>query len=380
MHVSPLPRRIAIHILACLAFLALPYVFAPHGLTGQLKLIGTSPHEQTTLLGYLLMLAFLYLNYYVLIPRLYFSYRYGLYTGTMLLGFLAIGFVMTIRDRHDLFDNPPPFNQPRQQSDRPGWMVPPPGALPARQPPRAGSPAYPIPPSGNTAKPAYGFELNQALFLFLVGVFVTLSLRVSGRWRQTEQERIASELSFLKAQINPHFLFNTLNSIYALAIEQSPHTADAVVKLSSFMRYVTRDTGNDWVPLQRELDYIEQYIDLQRLRLADTATVTYTLTGSTAGLQIAPLLLISFVENAFKYGVNPAVDSPIDMVVTIQASQLHVHVCNRKVRQATSAGESGGIGLTNTRARLALLYPDRHTLLIADQPDTFTVDLTIQLI
>jgi hypothetical protein len=377
MQVSPLPRRIAIHILACLAFLALPYVFAPHGLLGQLELIGTSPHEQTTLLGYMLMLAFLYLNYYVLIPRLYFSHRYGLYTGTMLLGFLIIGSVMTIRDRHDLF-SPPPGNS-RQPVGKTNGIPPPPGVFPNQQLPQTGRHIYPLPPSGNIAKPAYGFELNQALFLFLVGVFVTLSLRVSGRWRQTEQARVASELSFLKAQINPHFLFNTLNSIYALAIEQSPNTADAVVKLSSFMRYVTRDTGNDWVPLQRELDYIEQYIDLQRLRLADTATVSYTHNGSTEGLQIAPLLLISFVENAFKYGVNPAVDSPISIEATVQASQLHVHVCNRKVRQATSAGESGGIGLTNTRARLALLYPDRHILNIADQADTFTVDLTIQL-
>ncbi|QJD77325.1 sensor histidine kinase [Spirosoma rhododendri] len=377
MPVSPLPRRIAIHVLACLAFLALPYVFAPHGLTGQLKLIGTSPHEQTTLLGYVLMLAFLYLNYYVLIPRLYFSHRYGLYTGIMLLGFLAIGFVMTIRDRHDFFGDPPPFGG--QPSAEPGRMFPPPDAFSNRQPPRQERQAYSLPPSGDMPKPGYGFELNQTLFLFLVGVFVTLSLRVSGRWRQTEQERVASELSFLKAQINPHFLFNTLNSIYALAIEQSPHTADAVVKLSSFMRYVTRDTGNDWVPLQRELDYIEQYIDLQRLRLADTATVSYTRNGSTAGLQIAPLLLISFVENAFKYGVNPAVDSPIRIAATLQNDQLHLHVGNRKVRQASSAGESGGIGLANTRARLALLYPDRHTLTITDQADTFIVDLTIQL-
>jgi len=370
MKTPPRTRQLLTHLLSSLAFLALPYVFTPQGIIGKLALLRVSPHEQTNLIGYLLMLAFMYLNYYVLIPRFYFLHRYGGYAGALIAGFLLIGSVMAIRDRHELLDRqayatPPP--------DRSGQPMPPP------RPPTGTAPRYPIPPSGFREKPFYGFELSQALFLFLVGVFVTLSLRVSERWRQTEQERVATELSFLKAQINPHFLFNTLNSIYALAIEQSPHTADAVVKLSSFMRYVTRDTGEDWVPLQRELDYIGQYIDLQRLRLADTATVSYVVTGPTAGLPIAPLLLISFIENAFKYGVNPAVDSPIEIDATVQHDRLRLHVHNRKVRQAMSAGESGGLGLSNTRTRLNMLYPGRHTLAINDQPDTFTVDLTIQL-
>jgi hypothetical protein len=370
MKTPPQTRQILTHLLGSLAFLALPYVFTPQGIIGKLALLRVSPHEQTNLIGYLLMLAFMYLNYYILIPRFYFLHRYGFYAGTLTAGFLLIGSVMAIRDRHDLLDRHAYAAPP---SGRSGHLMSPP------YPPTSAHSNFPMPPSGFSEKPFYGFELSQALFLFLVGVFVTLSLRVSERWRQTEQERVTTELSFLKAQINPHFLFNTLNSIYALAIEQSPNTADAVVKLSSFMRYVTRDTDQDWVPLQRELDYIGQYIDLQRMRLADTATVSYAVTGPTVGLQIAPLLLISFIENAFKYGVNPAVTSPIDIDATVQYGQLQLHVRNRKVRQATSAGESGGLGLTNTRTRLNMLYPGRHTLAIDDQPDTFTVDLTIQL-
>ncbi|GAB3331651.1 histidine kinase [Larkinella ripae] len=357
-----------IHLSIGLAFLALPYIFAPNGFPG-LSQLAQNPHERTNFLSYLFMLAFFYLNYYVLIPRLYFERKYAGYVSSVIGCFLVIIAVVIWLDRQDIFLRPD-----RQQP-------PAPRSLPApdhRPPPLARVPRGPI-PARLTQKPPFGFELSHALFLFLVGIFVSLFLQINNRWRQTEQEKLATELSYLKAQINPHFLFNTLNSIYSLAIEQSDKTADAVVKLSSLMRYVIRDAGSHQVPLAKELDYIRNYIDLQKLRLDDTVLIEFIVTGSPNGTPIAPLILISFIENAFKYGVNPEEESRIRIAITLPENKLQLFVFNRKVRVFHGDETAGGIGIENTRARLQLIYPDRHTLVINDTADGFSVDLTIDL-
>lgn len=339
-----------IHSLIGLAFLALPYIFAPGGFPGWSKLTH-NPHERTNFLSYLFMLVFFYANYYYLIPRLYFEKKYALYITVVVGCFLIIITVVLLLDRQDVLLTParPPF-------DRPGPLGP-----------------------RLSQKPPVGFELSHALFLFLVGIFVSLFIQSNNRWRQTEQEKLATELSYLKAQINPHFLFNTLNSIYSLAIEQSDRTADAVVKLSSLMRYVIRDAGNHQVPLSKELEYIRNYIDLQKLRLDDTVLVEFTVSGHANGQQIAPLILISFIENAFKYGVNPEEKSTINVKITVQETALNLWVFNRKVRIFHDAETAGGIGIENTRTRLQLMYPNHHTLTISDTANGFTVDLTIDL-
>ncbi|MGA0558990.1 sensor histidine kinase [Larkinella sp. VNQ87] len=334
-----------IHILIGLAFLALPYIFAPNGFPGLGELL-QNPHERTNFLSYLFMLAFFYTHHYVLIPRLYFERHYVGYIGSIIGCFLLLIAGLVLLDRQDLFLNHPP-------------------------PPVAGE---------HPQKPPFGFELSHALFLFLVGIFVSLFLRINNRWRQTEQEKMATELAYLKAQINPHFLFNTLNSIYSLAIEQSGQTADAIVKLSSLMRYVIRDAGSHEVPLAKELDYIGHYVDLQKLRLDDTVQVDFSISGRPNGKSIAPLILISFIENAFKYGVNPEEKSLIRIRITLSDTQLTLFVFNRKVRFYANNESSGGIGLENTKARLNLLYPDRHKLVITNIPTDFTVDLTIEIV
>ncbi|MFD1140383.1 sensor histidine kinase [Larkinella insperata] len=340
---------ILLHVLICLAFLALPYIFAPVGFPGWSQL-ARNPHERTNVLSYLFMLAFFYANYYYLIPKLYFEEKYALYITVAAGCFLVIIITVLLLDRQDVFSHLPPPSRPA-----------------------------PVGP-GLSRKPPVGFELSHALFLFLVGIFVSLFLQSNNRWRQTEQEKLATELSYLKAQINPHFLFNTLNSIYSLAIEQSDRTADAVVKLSSLMRYVIRDAGHHQVPLSKELEYIRNYIDLQQLRLDDTVQVEFTVNGQPNGQPIAPLILISFIENAFKYGVNPEEKSQITVTVTVQNSRVNLRVFNRKVRVHYDAETAGGIGLKNTRTRLHLMYPNRHTLAISNTANGFTVDLTIDLV
>ncbi|MEZ0610974.1 sensor histidine kinase [Fibrella sp. WM1] len=377
-------RRIAlflIHLLGCLLFLSLPYLFADNGFA-KLAELPTNPHERRNLLSYGLTVAFFYANYYYLIPRLFVERHYGLYAVSVVGSFLLIQTALSVVNQggglpqpvdapagETRFPPPPPHGHtgsPPFPND--GRPVPPPGS------------AAPL-PNGRPHPPGLPPEISQTFFLFLAGLLLSLAIRINNRWRETERERIRTELLYLKAQINPHFLFNTLNSIYSLAIEQSPSTADAVVQLSSFLRYVITEGRQDRVALSHELAYIGHYIALQRLRMVDTVQVSYKAPTAVNGYQIAPLLLISFIENAFKYGVSPQEPSRIDIrIEVVTGGQLHLKVSNQKVRVADPTAVGSGIGLSNTKARLQLLYPGRHELVIRDEPDTFAVELDISLL
>src|SRR4029078_3784733 len=134
---------------------------------------------------------------------------------------------------------------------------------------------------------------------------------------RAEADKANAELSFLKAQVNSHFLFNTLNNIYSLAITKNENVADAVMKLSNIMRYVTDDANEDFVSLEKELDSISNYVSLQRLRLGNKATINFIIEGDIHDKQIAPLILMPFVENTFKHGISYASASTIDIKITI---------------------------------------------------------------
>jgi LytS/YehU family sensor histidine kinase len=222
-------------------------------------------------------------------------------------------------------------------------------------------------------------DVSHQVFLFLAVFFFSLILRISNRWRQSEREKLNAELSYLKAQINPHFLFNTLNSIYSLAIEKSDQTPAAIVKLSGMMRYVISDAGHHLVSLSKEIEYLHNYIELQKVRFGNAVSLSFKVTGVYAGEQIAPLILISFVENAFKHGINAAEDSDIRIEINITSHQLHFTSFNNKVTIQKMPEDRGGLGIDNTKKRLELLYPGRHTLEITDDPLYFSVSLLLQL-
>lgn len=219
-----------------------------------------------------------------------------------------------------------------------------------------------------------------AIFFLLgsVSSLISILIQATNRLRRVENDQLQAELQQLKAQIQPHFLFNTLNSIYALAIRNDGRTADTIVKLSDFLRYIIRDAHHDQVPLAAELNYIVNYIDLQKARLQEAVQVDYRLEGEPNGLLIAPLLLSSFIENAFKYGVTPEEDSPIGIHLAIRDNALQLVVTNNKV-QVSQLEESTGIGLRNTRERLRLTYPGTHELTIDDTATQFRVTLFLQL-
>lgn len=296
----------------------------------------------------LFIIAFYYLNTYLIVPKLLGQKKFLGYS--LLILALLIFYGCLPRIYHALF----------------GSLVPSP---PQRQgPPRV----RPLVNSGNIA-----------IFL-LVFVFST-GLKVINQWLQSEQknkeianEKLKAELSFLKAQINPHFLFNTLNNIYALATAQSEHTATAVMKLSSIMRYVLSEARNDLVPLEKEIQFTSHYIELQKIRLTDKTIIDFEIQGDPAGRQIAPLLLLPFVENAFKYGVSTRERSPIRIELEIQKEWLYFRISNQKhINTSLRVTDNTGIGISNTQRRLDLYYGSHYQLDIDDKAGEFSVHLKI---
>ncbi|MGX5819549.1 sensor histidine kinase [Chitinophaga lutea] len=225
---------------------------------------------------------------------------------------------------------------------------------------------------------------KSATFALLI-LFMSGFIKIALEWFKSEQQReelkmanLHAELKFLKSQINPHFLFNSLNTIYSLAHRRSPETEHALVKLSTIMRYMIYQSNEDRVPLQAELRYLQDYIDIQRLRMARNIPVEVALEGETDGMEIAPMLLIPFVENAFKHGVSYKEPSFIRIRIAVSPQgQLRLIVRNRLFRQRTA--EKGGVGLTNVLKRLSLLYEDAHTISVREHGEEFIADLTISL-
>ncbi len=191
-------------------------------------------------------------------------------------------------------------------------------------------------------------------------------------------EKNTMELAFLKSQINPHFLFNTLNNLYGLSLSEPDKTPDAIIKLSDMMRYMLYESNADLVPLQQEINYLKNYIELQKLRYDGTTYIQFEVEGQPAGHLIAPLLLISFVENAFKHGdvFNP--EHPLSMQLRFDAQHIVFDVKNKKHHK--NKDDVGGIGVQNVERRLALLYPKKHKLVVNDTDNgIFEAHLEIDL-
>lgn len=235
----------------------------------------------------------------------------------------------------------------------------------------------PAPPGGY--KPTLSLEISHHLFLFLGCVFFALALRFSERWKQTEREKLQAELAYLKAQVNPHFLFNTLNGIYSLTLEKSDRAPAAVARLGAMMRYVLHEAGRDSVLLEKEIAYIRDYMALQEVRFDKSVHLELMVEGDAGDKRVAPLVLIPFIENAFKHGVNPEEESSIIVRILIGAQDLRLEVVNKKVTVRLDPTERSGLGIRNTRDRLQLHYPGAHTLDIHNNPLDFIVLLWLKL-
>jgi LytS/YehU family sensor histidine kinase len=227
--------------------------------------------------------------------------------------------------------------------------------------------------------------LRFSILLFLFTVFVrflmmfllSMGLMAYNRLKEAEEEKLKSELSYLKAQINPHFLFNTLNSIYALTVKKSDVAPESVTRLAAIMRYAITDAVNDFVPLEKEITYVSSYIDLEKLRLTQKVKLEYSVEGGLEGKQIAPLIFIPLIENAFKHGVSTSEQSEITINIKVDEKQLHLFIENTKIRREKT--ESNGLGIENVRKRLNLLYPGRYRINIINDEKKFTVKLDLDL-
>lgn len=202
--------------------------------------------------------------------------------------------------------------------------------------------------------------------------------------KQLAQEKTAAELQLLKSQIHPHFLFNTLNNLYALSLENSPHTADTVLKLSSILNYMLYECNRPLVALEKEIKHINDYISLEKLRYGDKLELSYEISGNLAGNEIAPLLLLPFVENSFKHGASQhELDPWIQIHLWLDQDLLHLQIENSieeglEISHSENLSYKQGIGLKNVQRRLELLYKDRYELNIR-QEDSFFVSLKIKL-
>lgn len=194
-----------------------------------------------------------------------------------------------------------------------------------------------------------------------------------------EKEKTQAELAFLRTQINPHFLYNTLNYLYAQAYPVSEPLAEAVLRLSDLMRYMLHDSPDGQVALSQEIDYLENYLALHRLRFEDSFFVNFQQPGAAVGAQrVATLLLIPFVENALKHGVVNQAAHPIDIQLLLPTpDRLEFTVSNRISQHHKDT--TTGVGLPNIRRRLALLYPGRHTLGVHNDGLTYRTQLTLLL-
>ncbi len=221
--------------------------------------------------------------------------------------------------------------------------------------------------------------------LFLV-IFVAM-LRFAKDWfefeskkKEVENEKLAAELNFLKAQINPHFLFNTLNNLYYLAYTQSPNTTEVIAKLSAMMRYMIYDSNYKQVPLSKEIEYMENYISLERLRLNNQIPIKFDIAGNTDQVMIAPLIFITFLENAFKHGVsNNSPGAWVNISISLQGKECTYRVENSKVKTVKDENGKSGIGLKNVNRRLELSYPEKHRLKVEDLEDRYIVQLNVTL-
>ncbi|CAG5010273.1 hypothetical protein DYBT9275_04679 [Dyadobacter sp. CECT 9275] len=311
-----------------------------------------------------------YGNTFLLLPYCFRKRRYEVYC----LAFVTLfGLMFYLQPFEKLiFDKFHPRNAMEEQTDS---HIPPPPTGNAEFSGRF--PERPM-PHPHESRPGVDFV---SLVLFLIVWVAALTIKISERWALSEKQVILSEaekaqaeLSFFKAQINPHFLFNTLNNIYSMAVSKDELTAPSILKLSQLMRYITEEATENFVALEDEIASLQNYIDLQKLRLNARTKVEFIMTGSMAGKKIAPLIFMTFVENAFKYGVSGNRETVIKVRIENKTGEIYFF-CQNTVFNRQMDPERAGIGIANTRKRLDYHYPGKYSLLLDENDNLFTVQL-----
>ena len=290
-------QRLVIHFSGWAVFLGFPFFLLPESSLTSVSQQGNASALPLLLLKNGLLILFFYLNLFLLLPRLYDRQKKATYFLMVVLFLPMAVYLFSFCST--------------------GLMLSKTGA-------------------GNTANTGRLVGLLQFLISWLLSCIIHLVKNYKLAMQKNKEltvQKLQAELAYLRATIKPHFLFNTLNNIYALSVSRDERTSGAVLKLSSIMRYVTEDSDSATVPLQKELDYLENYISLQELRSNDKLKVIFEITGDVGDNIIAPMLLINFIENAFKYGSSNHQHSEIDIRITVSASLLTLSVRNNIMRK-----------------------------------------------
>lgn len=297
----------------------------------------------------LFCIAIFYFNYFVVVPQLLLKNKPLLYALAIVVLIGTFSYIFS------KFEGPPPFRHNQQGIPKPPMQF------------------------------KKGMHVFPNIIMFSLHILLSSVLKMYVEWnasykkqKETETEQKTSELNFLKAQLNPHFFFNSLNTIYSLSIKKSDTTPVAVLNLADLMRYMLYETNKEMVRLTDELSYIESYIELQKLRLTENNKVYYEVEGNPHGISLPPLLFICFIENAFKHGVTTSRGSEISIKFTITNNQVRMLAVNDINPQATKDDKSG-LGIDNTLRRIKLYYPESYKLETFSKNNKFYADLAIDL-
>ncbi len=223
---------------------------------------------------------------------------------------------------------------------------------------------------------------DQMSFMIFTGMikFAADWFDLENKKKELENQKLNAELNYLKAQINPHFLFNTLHNLNYLALAKKDEASEVIVKLSNIMRYMIYESRKKKVVLSKEIDYMRDYLDLEKIRLNNQFSIVVDTEEVDDGLEIEPLILIPFLENAFKHGVSDKYpDSWVSMKLRSEEGTLHMELSNSVFEKNRSETESSGFGLSNVEQRLKLSYPHKHSLDIQSETNEFKVLLSLEL-
>ncbi len=326
------------HVGACIIFMLLSMVFYANFWSWNMAIL------RAVMIGVLFMGVF-YTNINILIPHLYKAKRHILYVVAILTVFVVY-FGIRVVYRDYIFETPTNILQ--------------------------------------ASRPYQSEFLITTSFLFIYSLSVFYSLAdkyfvITARNREILRQRDESELRMLKAQVNPHFLFNTLNNLYSLAYSHSEKTPDAIMALSEIMRYLIYEVGAPQVLAENEVRFLQNYIELEKLRIEDPSKVSLVIEKPSQGLMVSPLIFINFIENAFKHSnIDTDPEGFIQVFLAFRPGEV-LFTCENSISPIETEKKPGGTGLSNARARLSLIYPGKTDLKIKQSQLVYSVSLTIQL-
>lgn len=362
-------KKILPHIILIPLLLTIPIVSSPD-FDGTLSVFRVSPFQRE-FIRFVLVIIFFYLNLNIFLPKFYSKKKYFPFIICIVVCFGMMIFLPYRLTSENVFPGGSAFTHMK----------------PAAMPPPIGN--HSPNPMGRPPFRHFDEHRNDAsyqqmifssvlpfLFSFLSSLFIYRNIEK----KELEKSKAKAELLNLKYQLQPHFLFNILNSIYSLTLLKSDDAPEGVLKLSNVMRYIVQESSKDFVELSKEIEYLKDYIALQLIRTDSSLDFSYTEIGEMKGLHIAPFILVNFVENAFKYGFNAEKESKISVKVIVQDNVLNFNVFNNIVNYKITDESSLKIGLKNTIEHLNQVYGQKHTLVIHNDYKTYDVNLNINLI